>query len=282
MNNKENTYCLGCRSENDLYFLSFFGGFESDIVDNNYRPLFEFGNREDKELSEVREFFGLNDLVNDTDDDLTKMFKLIEHAYKVLHFEGQDLKEKRYDKYTPQQIIDQAHKDRSRLNCRYIALIYTQMALSIGLVARFVSCLPMDLRFTECHCVTEIYIRKLKKWVGSDAAFGVHYYDKAGIPLNLQEMRQMMVNGIMPRLHVKDAAEKIFLTKYWIKNIFRFRYLKNNCYNALGLNTVEWYGLNPRGFFQCNEDYLTDDCRHVIKNFNCDRLFYNEFGGNEQ
>ncbi len=53
-----------------------------------------------------------------------------------------------------------------------------QLLLALGFKARWVMCLPMDLRDDECHCVTEVYSKELEKWIVVDAAFDLFYFNK--------------------------------------------------------------------------------------------------------
>lgn len=139
------------------------------------------------------------------------------------------------------------------MNCRYLSLLFTQILLSLNFRARWVKCLPVEIISKETHCVTEVYIEELKKWIVVDAPYGLIYFNKSGIPLNLIEMRQNIVSGKMFRFF-SDSKESIELIyRNWINHIFRFQYSLYNDYDMFKRKKQRFAILNPMNFLSYDE-----------------------------
>ena len=208
-------------------------------------------------LVDIRKQMNL-DILKEGDDEIKYLIFLKKYAYDMLNFEGKSLNQKTYDNLSFSEIINDARNKGYALNCRYISYIFCQMLLSVGFKARWVVCLSSDLYNNECHCVTEVYVNKLKKWVVVDASFGTFYFGERGELLNLYEMRNLYVNGKMPILVADDSKHVKNIQLYWIKNIFRFRFIAYNGTNALKKEQLYW-GLNPKGFKMRDKSYYERD-----------------------
>lgn len=208
-------------------------------------------------MTNIRKQMGFHKLrVNE--DEIKYLTYLKKSAFEILHFEGKTLKDRIYDGLSVQEIVSASKQDGFALNCRYISHIFCQILLSVGFKARWVVCLSSDLMNRECHCVTEVYINDLNKWIIADAALGAFYFNEKGQMLNLYEMRKLYTNGKMPIIVANRMKEAEELQLYWMKNIFRFRFIKYNGTEALKGKQHYW-GLNPKGFEMIDKSY-TDIC----------------------
>lgn len=210
-------------------------------------------------LTGIRKRFGIHKL-SENDDEIKYLAYLKKMAYENLHFRGNTLKDRSYDSLSVEDMICTAKQEGYALNCRYISHIFCQILLSVGFKARWVVCLPMDLMNSECHCVTEVYIKALNKWVIADAALGTFYFGEKGEMLNLYEMRKLYINRKVPVIVVERAEDAKEIQLYWIKNIFRFRFTKYNGTNALQCEQHYW-GVNPKGFKLNDKSYTDRYCK---------------------
>lgn len=53
----------------------------------------------------------------------------------------------------------------------------------------------MELNYCECHCVSEVFIEELNKWIVVDVALNLFYFNKRGEILNLYEIRQHILRN---------------------------------------------------------------------------------------
>lgn len=162
-----------------LYFLRLFSKYNHD---NNTKINigFKYGNKDAKGLTLLRQELGLGNIMG-TGSELQRLLRILKWAAEYLGFKGKPLDSRRYDKDGWFDTIETAKKEGYCLNCRYISLLFTQILLAVGFKARWVTCLPMELNYKECHCVTEVFVESLNKWIVVDAAYNLLYFDKKGI-----------------------------------------------------------------------------------------------------
>ena len=239
-------------SADDLYFLRMFSEYDSV---QNYIPQQKFEHFNTLELTMLRNAFGFKVLRGD-EDELRVLSKLKQWAVQFLSFQGMELGARRYDHLDCLEIIKQAKKEGYALNCRYISLIFTQVLLAVGFKARLVCCMSMDLRDTECHWVTEVFVNQLKKWVVIDVPLDFFYFDSRGRLLNLMEMRKLIINGDNIKLFSTNREHILFTQQYWKKNIFRFKFLLENKYNMLASPQKHYLVLNPKNFIMKNKKII--------------------------
>lgn len=258
-------------TEDDLYFLKLFSKYGNDLI----RPDFYYEDYNSKELTKLRESFDLRPLL-EGENELKKLFDLKKWAYDYLSFKGDELGSKKYDYLDVLDIVNVAKAEGHSLNCRYISLIFTLVLLSLGFKARLVSCMSMDLRYNECHWITEVYIKKLSKWIIVDVPLNLFYFDRRGNFLNLIEMRRMIIAGENIRFFSSNREHVYFVQDYWKKNVFRFKFLLENKYQMLSSSNTHFYILNPVGFTQKDKTIYLENRRTTIQYVYNDKIFWEE------
>ena len=79
-------------------------------------------------------------------------------------------------------------------NCRLHSIMLYELLSSIGLEARFITCLPMDSNDTDCHVVNHVWLPELDKWAMLDSDMGGNYATgEDGTPLSLPEIRECYI-----------------------------------------------------------------------------------------
>lgn len=255
--------------EDDYYFLNFFKEYDN----SEHIIKFFFENHLSLELKKIYNFFNLNLIVGE-ESELNKLAKLKRWAVDNLSSKGKNLTSRLYDDLNVIEIVEQSKKDGYSLNCRYISYVFMQLVLSLGFKARWVMCLPMDLRDDECHCVTEVYSKELQKWIVVDAAFDLFYFNNKGIPINLEEMRKMLIKENKLKFLSPNKEFSYFVQNYWKKNIFRFKYLINNKSNALASRLIEYACLNPKDFILKNKEFKIRERTNKFNFYYNEKLFY--------
>ena len=133
----------------------------------------------------------------------------------------------------------------------------------------------MDLRSTECHCMTEVYSNTEKKWIVFDPAFCTYYTDAQSNILGIKDIRQNLVNGLPVNTPFITQKKKKELLKYLTKNMIRFRCYLESEYNAVTSNKSKTIvHLNPKSFIICDK-YIGDNKNQVhILNTTDDKKFW--------
>lgn len=140
-------------------------------------------------------------------------------------------------------------------DCGTYSMVLTEILLSLGFRARWVQCLPMDLRFEECHSVVQIFSNKMNKWFVLDPALNCCYFNKNGTLLDLSEMRVALINNeyiVIPKCPIK---RRNLIVDYWTKNIFRFRCLDYYGFNFVGEEYKKFLYLHPENYVISNKYY---------------------------
>ena len=270
-------YTLSCyagtiySSKDDFYFLKKYNAYSCDCIDEK-RPAFYFENKESKNLRFLNRFFGIDEIMGNGSE-LENLSRLKKWANIYFHFNGKRLPGRIYDGVSCVDLVNKAKNDGYALNCRYISLAFTQILLSAGFCARWVICNSMDLRDEECHCVTEVYVNQLGKWIVVDPSFGLFYFNKNGELLSLIEMRKMIAEGEKIRFYSNSVENTKTLQLYWLKNIFRFSFCLSNTINMLCTSHIEYACLNPEGFKMEDRTIITPIGKVSYKYYYNDRLF---------
>lgn len=126
-------------------------------------------------------------------------------------------------------MIAECKKGDRGLNCRGLATVLNECYLSMGIPSRFVTCMPKDSVFDDCHVINLVYSRELKKWLWIDPTNDAYVMDEKGELLDIREVRERLINGktliVNPDAnwnHKTSAIKQEYLYHYMAKNLYRF------------------------------------------------------------
>lgn len=119
-------------------------------------------------------------------------------------------------------ILTMTQKTRLKSNCFMHAVVLNEIFLSVGMRSRMVRCMPMDLEYMDCHCMTEVYCEEYRKWIAFDAANRAYYLDRGMTPLNLFEIRENLLHGRPLFVPMMRRSLSASLFRYLAKNLVRF------------------------------------------------------------
>ena len=142
-------------------------------------------------------------------------------------------------------------------NCRLHSIMLYELLSSIGLEARYITCLPMDSNDTDCHVVNHVWLPELGKWAMLDSDMGGNYAtDENGTPLSLLEIRERYIGEKPVWYHPGfcsdgDRNPEAFHYGYMAKNVYWFSSWETLHYDqepAGGLDRGRYVHLVPTGF----------------------------------
>ena len=108
-------------------------------------------------------------------------------------------------------------------NCRWHAILLSELLLSIDIKNRFVTCLPEDENDEDCHVVNLVWLPEANKWAMIDSDMQEYVTDQDGIPLSLEEMRLELIAGRKLNIHSNFDPDGVeFMQGYWAKNLYWF------------------------------------------------------------
>ena len=162
-----------------------------------------------------------------------------------------------YDNHVPCNALDllaySLDNPQQGINCLNKAKILAECCLALGIHARRVSLMPYSPYDFDNHVVTEIYDRKLKKWIMLDPTTDGYFVDGEKRPLSLLEMRSLFaMDGFVTFVKTTDrlrdlkrsAEQNAYFNSYICKNLF---YFATGCRNGFG-PAEDWLIFAPEHF----------------------------------
>lgn len=125
------------------------------------------------------------------------------------------------------------------INCKYKSKVLEECCLALGIYARRVFIMPYSPYDFDNHVVTEIYDRKMKKWIMLDPTLDAYVINEEKTPLSIWEIRDCFANMHFATIvfsnekisNPKKCAQKVDnmeATAYICKNLFYLEIDKEN------------------------------------------------------
>lgn len=196
----------------------------------------------DDNLEKLRDEYALSEIAGDGSI-LKRLIRLMVWVHDALIGDGSCVP------YRPLNSLSVLHATETQhvhSNCYTYAVVLNEVFLSMGIYSRMIRCMPCDLEYTDCHCVTVAYLDDYQKWVVFDPANRSYYVNEKMEPLGLMEMRSAILQGrkIYVPMMARDKLQG--LLNYWTKNLVRFECSQVSAFgieDAPGNRIV--YHLNP-------------------------------------
>ena len=137
------------------------------------------------------------------------------------------------------------------------------MYLSMGIPARYVTCMPADPLDYECHVINTVWSSQLQKWLYIDPTMDAWVMDENGTMLSIAEVRERLIKDQPLVLcetanwnHENQQTKEYYLEYYMAKNLYYFvckKYSRFNPESDYRPNPAEEdIRLIPVGFFNDN------------------------------
>ena len=204
------------------------------------------------QLQKLADYEGLKDIISQKIDDLKKVVLIMKWVHSSLIGDGTC--------YPPKElhslyILEKTKKDKLRSNCWMYAIVMNESCLAAGYYSRMVRCMPIDLEYRDCHCVTCVYIESLSKWVVFDPSNNAYYLNENMSPMSLPQVREAIILNKKIYIPLTGRKRTQDICDYWSKTLFRFECYANNKYGTEVDNQYKViYNLNPSLFIMENYD----------------------------
>jgi hypothetical protein len=126
-------------------------------------------------------------------------------------------------------MIAECKRDKKGLNCRGLATVLNECYLAVGFKSRFVTCMPKDSVFNDCHMINMVWSENMRKWLWMDPTNDAYVMNEKGELLSIPEVRERLIRGkpliLNPDAnwnHRSSAVKEEYLFKYMAKNLYRF------------------------------------------------------------
>lgn len=202
------------------------GAEKYNTADTRFIPKFEYQAEDNPNLQRIRKDLKL-DSVAGKGNELSKIFNLMHWVHNLVKHDGSS------NNPTLKNAIDliKVCKTENRgVNCRMLATILNECYLSMGIKSRYITCMPKETQFDDCHVINMVYSSELKKWIWMDPTFDAYVMDEKGNLLGIQEVRERLIKG-QPLILNADAnwnreslqTKEDYLENYMAKNLYRLQ-----------------------------------------------------------
>jgi len=195
-----------------------------NLSDRREVPVFTYQSMENPNLVRIRKDLRLDSIAG-KGNELSKIFNLMHWVHNLIRHDGNS------DNPTLKNAIEliKVCREQNRgVNCRMLATVLNECYLAMGITSRYITCMPKETNFDDCHVINMVYSKDLKKWIWIDPTFDSYVMDEKGNLLGIREVRERLVKG-MPLVLNADAnwnrtalqSKEYYLQTYMAKNLYR-------------------------------------------------------------
>lgn len=192
--------------------------------DNRFVPAFTYQSKENSSLVKIRRDFHL-DSVAGKGNEISKILNLMHWVHNTVKHDGGSQNPTLKNAI---DLIKVCQSEKRGVNCRMMATILNECYLSLGFKSRYVTCMPKETEFDDCHVINMVYSNDLNKWIWIDPTFDAYVMNEKGELLGLVEVRERLIND-KPIILNPDAnwnreqsqTKKNYLDNYMAKNLYR-------------------------------------------------------------
>jgi hypothetical protein len=195
-----------------------------DFNDSRPIPKFTYQAMDNPNLVALRKGFNLDSIAG-TGNEVSKIINLLHWIHNLIPHDGNH---ENPTVKNAMSMIAVCEKDNRGLNCRGLATVLNECYLSLGIKSRFITCMPKDSVFQDCHVINMIWVNDLNKWIWIDPTNDAYVMDEKGELLSPEEVRERVINGKTLILnpdanwnHKVSTTKEDYLYNYMAKNLYR-------------------------------------------------------------
>nr|WP_294780552.1 transglutaminase domain-containing protein [uncultured Flavobacterium sp.] len=207
--------------------------------DNRFIPEFTYQPKENSNLMKIRKDFKLDSIAG-TGSETSQILNLLHWVHKIIRHDGAS--------YNPElknaiDLVKVCKTENRGLNCRMMSTILNECYLAMGIKSRYITCMPKETDFDDCHVINMVYSNEFKKWIWIDPTFDAYVMNEKGELLGIQEVRERLITGktliLNPEANWNNKTTQTkenYLEIYMAKNLYR---LKTPVYSEYDTETVK-------------------------------------------
>ena len=197
-------------------------------------PVFTYQDASHPNLVALREGFNLDSIAG-TGNEVSQILNLLHWIHDLIPHDG--------NKNNPamrnaMSMISVCKSEERGLNCRGLSTVLNECYLAMGFKSRFVTCMPKEKDFQDCHVINMVYSNDLQKWIWVDPTHDAYIMDEKGELLGFKEVREKLINDEMVILNPdanwnnkSSTIKEYYLLEYMAKNLYRFSSPLHSQYN---------------------------------------------------
>lgn len=208
---------------------------EYNINDNRTIPEFSYQPMDHPDLVKVRQTLKLDSIAGEGSE-ILQILNLMHWLHNTIRHDGSSnnpINRNAID------LINVCKVENRGVNCRMLATILNECYLAMGFKSRFITCMPRETEFDDCHVINMVYSNSLRKWIWIDPSFDAYVMDEKGELLGPEEVRDRLITG-KPLILNPDAnwnrqqaqIKEEYLEKYMAKNLYRIEAIACSKYDT--------------------------------------------------
>jgi hypothetical protein len=203
--------------------------------DNRFIPKFTYQSADNPNLRKIRQDLKLDSIAG-KGSELSQIFNLLHWVHNLVKHDGSSNNPTLKNAI---ELINICKTENRGVNCRMLATILNECYLSMGIKSRYITCMPKETEFDDCHVINMVYSKEIEKWIWIDPTFDAYVMDEKGSLLGIQEVRERLVKG-QPLVLNADAnwnrenlqTKEDYLENYMAKNLYRLQTPLNSEYDT--------------------------------------------------
>ncbi len=195
-----------------------------NLKDRRPMPQFTYQSATDSNLAALRKGFKLDSVIGEGNE-VSQILNLLHWVHNLIPHDGEHMNPVVKNAMS---MIAECKRDNRGLNCRGLATVLNECYLSLGIPSRFVTCMPKDSVFQECHVINIVFSKELHKWLWIDPTNDAYVMDEKGNLLGIEEVRERIIDDrpviLNPEAnwnHKVSKTKEDYLYQYMAKNLFR-------------------------------------------------------------
>jgi hypothetical protein len=222
-------------------------------------PRFTYQDLNDKDLVEFREKYQLDSIAG-KGSEVDQILNLMRWVHKTVKHDGHKAVP---DKMDGGSLIELCINENRGIHCGGIAFVLNETYLSMGFKSKWITLMPYEQEFDDCHTINIVYSKNLKKWIWIDANYQTYIMDENDNLLSIEEVRDKTINNEPLKLcdeydldsyTAKDQGAEHYLNRYIPNLLFRFC---SSTDSKAYLDYSQWTIVNlyPKGYNPKNVEF---------------------------
>lgn len=197
-------------------------------------PEFTYQDSSNVHLQVLRKKYNLDSIAGEAGE-INQMLNLMHWIHNKVAHDGQHGNP---EKMNADEMITVCSDGSRGLNCRGLAISLNECYLAMGFKSRYITCMPKELEFDDCHVINMVYSTDLNKWIYLDPTNDAYIMDEKGTLLSIQEVRERLIQG-KPLLlnpganwnNEEPCVAENYIYYYMAKNLYRLECPVSSEYN---------------------------------------------------
>ncbi|UOK41418.1 MULTISPECIES: transglutaminase-like domain-containing protein [Flavobacterium] len=194
--------------------------------DTRFVPNFSYQAMDNPNLVKIRQDLKLDSIAG-TGNETSKILNLLHWVHNTIRHDGSS---KDPTVKNAIDLIKVCKTENRGVNCRMMATVLNECYLSLGIKSRYITCMPKETKFDDCHVINMVYNTDLKKWIWIDPTFDAYVMNEKGELLGIDEVRKRLINGKTLILNPdanwnkkSSQTKEYYLETYMTKNLYRLQ-----------------------------------------------------------